>query len=275
LRTQLAESLERLRTDVIDIYQIHDVTPPGELKKVRASGTIDELKAAKAKGTVRFIGLSTHAEIEDIQEMITCGDFDVLTVAYNLTHHKRSARDGDDLSRMPKDVFPLAREHDVGLTIMKPFGGGRLTRRGPSGRRPVDATKALRFVIQEPAVATVTPGIGSMAELEQALAAGEAANALSDNEIAALKEQAHEWGTDFCRQCGYCEPCVEDVPIRKIMLIAEKLADKSGDVPAVRGEYAQLETNGGACIACGECEEKCPYDLPIMERIRKAHEALA
>ena len=275
LRKHLAESLERLRTDVIDIYQIHDVTPPGDLAKVLASGTVEELKAARAAGKVRFIGLSTHGTVEDMRKMITSGEFDVLTVAYNLTHHKRTASDGDDLARMPREVFPLAREHDVGLTVMKPLGGGRLTRIGPSGTPPIDPTKAIRFVVQEPCIGTVTPGIGSVAELEQALAAGDPGNALSDEDIAALKEYAHKWGTDFCRQCGYCEPCDENVPIRKIMLLAEKLADPTADKTKLRQGYADLETNGEACVECEKCEEKCPYDLPIMERIGQVHKALA
>jgi len=274
LRKHLEDSKENLRTDVIDIYQIHDVTRPGDLENILSNGTVDELKAAKAAGKVRFTGLSTHAAIEDIRKMITSEHFDVLTVAYNLTHHKRVASDGDDLARMPKDVFPLAREHDVGLTVMKPLGGGRLARVGPSGTPPIDPTKAIRFVVQEPCIGTVTPGVGSMAELEQAIAAGDAANALGDEEIAVLKEHAHKWGRDFCRQCGYCEPCDENVPIRRIMLLAEKLADPSADGVKLRNKYAELETNGEACIECGKCEEKCPYDLPIMERICQVHKAL-
>ena len=108
-----------------------------------------------------------------------------------------------------------------------------------------------------------------------ALAAGDPGNALSDEDIAALKEYAHKWGTDFCRQCGYCEPCDENVPIRKIMLLAEKLADPTADKTKLRQGYADLETNGEACVECEKCEEKCPYDLPIMERIGQVHKALA
>jgi CO dehydrogenase/acetyl-CoA synthase alpha subunit len=58
------------------------------------------------------------------------------------------------------------------------------------------------------------------------------------------------------------------------MLLAEKLSGTSADRDAAQKEYADLETSGEVCIECAKCEEKCPYGLPIIERIRSVHETL-
>jgi len=264
-------SLRNLKSDYVDVYQLHDVTRPADVAKA------DELLSALAKvreqGKVRFIGVSTHGAPDDVRAMIASGAVDVLTIAYNVTQHKRQLGDGEDLSRTATDVLPFAKEHDVGVTVMKPLGGGRLTQTGPSGEAPLDPVKAIRYVMQNPFVATVTPGVGTMDELLQDLKAADPANALSEGQMRALEEEGRKWGVDFCRQCGYCLPCTNGLPIPRLMILAQQLRAGS-DAQKIKAAFDELKLPPEGCSMCGKCEERCPYGLPIQERLKEVFGAL-
>ena len=263
-------SLGNLKTDYVDIYQLHDVTRPGDVAK--AEDLLAALDKARDQGKVRFIGISTHGATDDVRAMIASGAVDVLTIAYNVTQHKRSLGDGEDLSRTPSDVLPFAKEHDVGVTIMKPLGGGRLTQAGPSGEPPLDPVKAIRYVMQNPFVGAVTPGVGTMEELLEDLKAADPANALSLDEMHAIEERGRKWGVDFCRQCGYCLPCTNDLPIPGLMAMAQQLRS-GGTVEKIRDALVKLDLSPEGCTQCGECEKRCPYGLPIQERLKELFDA--
>jgi len=265
------KSLQNIGTDYIDVYQLHDVTRPNDVEK--APELLAALKKARDAGKVRFVGVSTHGKAEDVLAMIASGDVDVLTIAYNITGHKRSIGDGEDMSRTAADVLPMARQHDVGVTIMKPLGGGVLARVGPSGQPPVAPVKAIRYVVQNPMVAAVTPGVGTMEEMLENLRAGDPANALTVDEVRALEEKGYKWGLDFCRQCGYCMPCSEGMNLPPLMATYER-ARAAEDLSAMKAKYAELDVRADSCVECGECESRCPYGLPIQERLKKLHEML-
>lgn len=270
----LEESLRRLHTDVIDIYQLHDITVRGAYQKVMENGIYEALKKAKKEGKVRYIGFSTHATVADMTKIVISGDVDVLTIAYNITHHKRQLEDGDDISLTSREIFPLAKKYGVGLTVMKPFGGGILTRSSIDGRK-LSPVKILRYTIQNPYVTTVTPGVDNLEQLEEVVKAGDKNSRLSREEMKELEEEAKKWGRDFCRQCGYCLPCTEGISIPEVMRLLmdwrlgnEKVKEKA------RENYIGLEKRADVCIECRECEERCPYQIKISEWMGEAKKSL-
>jgi len=267
------QSLQNLKVETIDIYQMHDVTRPGEFERLMNNGVFDELKKAQKAGKVKFIGISTHAKAEDMKKMITCGEFDVITLSYNLIRYQRQSVDGEDISITEKEILPLAKEKGLGVTIMKPFGGGILAKNPLTGGVSISPVQALKFVISNPYVDTTTPGIGNLRELEEDIKAGDPHISLSEGDIARLQEDAKKWGPDFCRNCGYCLPCSEDIPIPQIqrLLMNYKLGDEK-EKDRARKSYNSLEVKASACIECKECEERCPYQLPISEKMKEAQE---
>jgi len=267
------ESLRNLNVETIDIYQVHNVTRSGELEKLMNNGVFDELKRAQKAGKIKFIGISSHARAEDTKRMINSGEIDVITVSYNLIRLQRQVTDGEDISITEKEILPLAKEKGLGVTIMKPFGGGILAKNSLSGGVSISPVQALKFVISNPYVDTVIPGIGSIAELEEDIKAGDPNVLLSRKDIARLQEDAKNWGPDFCRNCGYCLPCSEDISIPKIrgLLLNYKLGGENGKNRA-RKAYDNLEVKASACSECKECEERCPYHQAISEKMREAQE---
>ncbi|NOZ63489.1 MAG: hypothetical protein GXO71_00815 [Caldiserica bacterium] len=269
IAVSLEESLNRLQVDTIDIYQLHDVTSPEAYRKVMEGGFYEVLRKAKKEGKVRFIGFSTHGSFEVVKKMIESGEVDVLTLAYNILHRKRVASDGEDLKVTSQKVFPLIEKFGIGLTVMKPLGGGALTLKGADGRG-LSPLKLVRYVVQNQYVHTVTPGVGTISHLEELVKAGDDEYALTPEEIKQFEEEAKRWGRDLCRQCGYCLPCPQDIPIPSIMRLLTKWQQKRDR--ELMKSYKDLETKASACVECRECEKRCPYDIRITGKMREARQ---
>jgi len=267
--SSIDNSLKRLNMEAIDVFEVHDVTKPESYKMVRGKGIYDVVKKAKKDGKLRFIGFSTHGSAEMMKEMINSGDVDVLTVAYNLTGHRRMLADGDDIRKTEEEILPLCKEKGIGITIMKPFGGGVMTQPAPDGTK-LTPLKLLKFVVQNPYVNSVTPGVNYTYQIEELVKAGDPAYRLSDKEISELRETALKWGKDFCRQCGYCLPCENNIKIPEMMNILRYAQNKDPRVQKhVREHYAKMEVKADACTECKKCEERCPYGLPISAKMKE------
>ena len=263
----LETSLRRLQTDTVDIYQLHDVSSPESFRKVIDCGIYDVLKKAKKEGKVRFIGFSTHGGYEIAKMMIETGDVDVLTVSYNILHRKRSAGDRENLRETSEKLFPLAKKHDIGITVMKPLGGSSLMSPDEKGKS-LSALKLIRYVVQNPYVHAVTPGIDNMEQLEEDVKAGDPAYGLTGQDIREFEEEAGKWGSEFCRQCGYCKPCPREINIPAVLknLMEWRRTRKESVIES----YKKLEARASSCIACKVCEERCPYHLPISGMMSEA-----
>lgn len=207
IRFALEKSLERLRTDYIDIYQLHN--PP--LMMLERGANYAMLEELKQEGKIRHYGVSVHDAYEGIMAIET-GKPDVIQVAYNF------------LRQDPReDLFPLAEEHNIGLIIREPLANGMLT-----GKYAADATfgagdmraewppefvalqahlaqkarflvtpqrtlaqAALRFVLDSPAVSVVIPGLKTVAQAVENLAAS-ALPALTEADHAAIHQLLDE-----------------------------------------------------------------------------------
>jgi predicted aldo/keto reductase-like oxidoreductase len=150
---------------------------------------------------------------------------------------------------------PLARQHGLGFIAMKPLGGGMLS----------DANLAIKYLLQFDHVVP-DPGIERVEEIEEIAAIVAGSWDLTPQERQEIELIRNEVGVRFCRRCGYCEPCPEDVRISLVM----NLPSVWKRMPVERlttGNLAAALQTGRNCTECGQCEEKCPYQLPIREMI--------
>jgi len=271
------QTFKNLRTDVIDVFQLHDITRPADYEATKEPGSIyDVALQMKKDGRIRFIGISTHAKAEIVQDMIESDRYDVITISYNIANCQRNPGDGEDMRRTAEELLPLAESRGIGITIMKPYGGGSLvqTRPGPDGKpislKPLDL---LKFCVANPLVDSVTPGVESVEQVDTAIEAGQPGGRLSEEKIAELKEAAAAWGADFCRRCGYCLPCSQGIAIPQAMQILERYL--TGQDTNVKEACAKLDPNPDACTSCGDCEQRCPYSLPISAKMERLVELSA
>ena len=248
--------LEHLKTDRIDLYQLHNVSSEERLEKaLAAGGLLDGLKEAQAAGKIGFTAFSGHKR-DTLIEAIKTDGFDVVQMPANVV-------DRDTWT----DVLPLAVERDMGIISMKPLAGGALTDLSSEM-----ISLAIRYAVQQD-VSTVVVGMKSIDEVEQNVKAGTDRH-LSETERKKLVKAVDSLSKTFCRQCEYCLPCEQGLDIPTIFIL-DKHYTRFGARESARERYAKLPVKVDDCIECGTCESRCPYELPIMEMLKIAEGKLA
>jgi predicted aldo/keto reductase-like oxidoreductase len=241
---ELERSLERLQTDYIDIWQLHNISDAEKYAQVTGpGGLLEAAQEALQAGKIRHIGLSSH-NLDTAIEAVKSGLFETIQFPFNY------------VTREPADeLIPLAQEHDVGFIGMKPFAGGLLS----------NATLSIKYVLQFDSVVP-DPGIQKMEEIEEIVTIVESGDwKLTPQEQQEIEARRVELGTQFCRQCGYCQPCPQEIPISMVMITQGmwKLWPRETYLDWM-GRVTDKARN---CEQCGECETRCPYQLPIREMI--------
>ena len=114
----------------------------------------------------------------------------------------------------------------------------------------------------------VIPGMYDVSEIEKNIEAVEDTTPLTGEELEGMEAVRKQLGTNFCRRCNYCQPCTVGINISGCFLFQGYL-DRYGLEDWARDRYATIPVKAGACVECGECETRCPYNLPIREMLKK------
>ena len=245
-RRHVTESLQRLGTDYIDLVQFHNIAQPDELAETLApGGAMEAAEEMRRQGLIRHIGVTTHS-LDLAREMIALGRFETLQAPMNFL-----ADDAEPL------VEPCATA-GIGLIAMKPFAGGMIE----------DATLAMTYLRQFANVAAI-PGIETPAELEQLIQIyAQPARPPQADQLAAMAELRRTIGPTFCRACGYCQPCPQDIAITMV-LRGRSFAKRMPAELTVRALDRHMK-RVDQCLDCGQCRPKCPYDLDIPNLLRQS-----
>ena len=237
-------SLKNLRTDYIDVYQIHNPSPQ-QLEQVMApGGALEALMEAKSAGKIGHIGLTAHS-------------LDVFKTALDLPWVETFMFPYNIVESQGEKLIAECAKRNIGFVDMKPLAGGAIE----------DATLALRYICANEAVTVVIPGMAEEKELEQNLAAVNNTSPITAEEKAAFLEVRNQLGTNFCRRCNYCQPCAAGINISACFLFDGYL-NRYGLGDWAKERYATLPVKASACIGCGACEDRCPYNLPIREMLK-------
>ncbi len=248
MEKDIAVSLANLRTDHVELYQIHSPSLAEMETVFGPGGAMEALLAARADGRVGHIGLTAHS-LEVFAAALEHEEIETIMFPYNI------------VETQGQELIARAAEKGVAFIAMKPLAGGAIE----------DASLALRFILANPNVTVVIPGMADPAELDQNLAACEDRSPLSAEEKAKMAAIRKELGTNFCRRCNYCAPCTAGISIPNVFLFAGYL-NRYGLGDWARSRYASLPHKAGECVECGVCETRCPYQLPIRRMMRKAAE---
>ena len=254
---QLEESLAALQTDHLDLWQVHDLSTQAIWDQVMGpGGALEAFKEMRDQGVVKHIGVTGHND-DMLVRAIESGEFESVLCVYNLAIHSTGLK-----------ALPLAKERGVAVCIMKPLSGGLFFRRDELG---IDPMKAWHFVLQNDCVSTGVAGANCARDIDQAIEASRTFAALSVEETGELVAKAQSLGEQVCRNCLYCRDCPEGIDVPKIMQMFAESRAFGYEWPRFRREYAALETKGDACFECNKCMEACPFDLPVVEQLKKAH----
>lgn len=245
MAADIETSLKNLRTDYIDLYQVHN---PGvaDLEKVLApGGAMEALQEAKAAGRIRHIGLTAHS-LEVFEKALEMDWVETMMFPYNIVESQGT------------ELMKKCREKNIGFIDMKPLAGGAIE----------DATLAIRYICANPDVTMVIPGMYSVKEANENIAAALDERPLTKEEEEAIEKVKEALGTNFCRRCNYCQPCTAGINISGALLFAGYLQRYDlGDWAYSR--YQSMPVKADACVDCGVCETRCPYHLPIREMLKR------
>lgn len=242
---QLHESLRRLRTDYIDIYQFHNPAPypqPGD-----GSGLYEAMLEAKEKGMIRHIGITNH-RIAVAEEAVRSGLYDTLQFPFSYLATERE-----------EALVRLCQEQDVGFICMKALAGGLIHR----------SDAAYAYLAQFP-VAPIW-GIQRERELDEFLSYQTAPPVLNAELQDYIARERQELSGDFCRGCGYCMPCPAGIEINTCarMSLLLRRSPTAGHL-SEKGQATMRRIED--CINCGQCKAKCPYGLDTPALLKKNYE---
>ena len=239
-------SLGNLKTDYIDLYQVHNPTMAQLEQVIREGGALEALLEAKEQGKIGHIGLTAHS-VEVFEKALTLPWVETIMFPYNIVETQGEA------------LIRKCTEQNVGFVDMKPLAGGAIE----------DATLAMRFLVSDPHVTVVIPGMADAKEIEQNLAACENTAPLTADELTKVAQIRETLGTQFCRRCNYCAPCTVGINIPGVFLFQGYL-DRYGLADWAKDRYGAMAVKASACVECGACEPRCPYGLPIRKMLKEA-----
>lgn len=239
-------SLKLLRTDYIDLFQFHNVRTKDDLDRVMAeNGPLTAIKELNKAGKIKEIGITSHSK--DILEIaLDTGEFSTIQFPYNA------------IEKQGEPIFEKAKKNNIGVIIMKPLAGGAIT----------EGEAAVRFVLQNENVSVVIPGMDTVEQVLENANAGIDRRPLSDEEKNALEKAVNELGSEFCRRCGYCAPCTVGIDIPGNFTVDSYFTRYNLQDWASQ-RYNAMTPNAKDCIQCGDCIQRCPYNLPIMDMLKK------
>ena len=243
---QLENSLRMLKTDYIDIYQLHQISQDEDWDRATAPGGVMEaVVKAKEQGKIRCLGVTSH-NLAMAVRLVKTGLFGTVQFPFNFIED--AAKD---------ELHAAARERGMGILAMKPFAGGMID----------NARIAFTFLRQYPDV-LVLAGFDSPERVDEVASFYEHSNSVTAEDLKLMEKYRLELGKQFCRRCEYCQPCPQGVMITPAMgykVIAARMS------PKVAVEFSKIPMESiSLCTECRECIDRCPYDLPIPD-ILKVH----
>lgn len=246
MKQQLETSLKNLKTDFVDIYQFHCASQC--FRPDDGTGMYETMLDFKRQGMIRHIGITAH-KIGIAEEAVKSGLYETLQFPFSYLSGEREIA-----------LVNLCREYDVGFIAMKGLAGGLIT----------NSLAAYTFMTQYDNVLPIW-GIQHMNELEEWLSFMKDSTVLTDEIRAFIEKDKKSFGTDFCRGCGYCMPCPQEITINQCARMSQMIRrspSKNWLSDFWQKEFQKINN----CTGCGSCIKKCPYGLQIPVLLKKNYE---
>lgn len=252
MAADIRKSLEAMGLDYIDLYQMHNLKSKSDLDRVTSpDGALAALTEAKKQGLIRHIGVTGHIK-EFLVDTLNLEETETIQFPFNAV----------ETVGVPA-LLAKAAEKNAGVIVMKPLAGGALK----------NTNLALRYLLEHP-VTTVIPGVDSLEQAEENARAGNNLRPLTAAERKTLEAEASSLGGSFCRRCEYCKPCSQNIDIPTVFLL-DGYYIRYDLKEWARDRYKSLPNMADICISCGDCETRCPYNLPIRKMLAEAVSRLA
>lgn len=279
------DMLQQLDTNFIEIGMIHYVDSLSDWEQVKNGPVMAFARRMKEEGRIGSVGMSSHNPVAALAA-VESGLIDVLMFSINPCYDllpgtevvedlwAEKSYQGNLVNMDPERerLYETCQQLGVGITVMKAFGGGDLLKEelSPAGKA-LTPYQCLHYALTRPGVASVMCGARTLKELEDVIGYETALPEQKDYAAALAALPKVSW-QGHCMYCGHCAPCPRGIDVAAVTKFLN-LAKAQGGVPeTVREHYALLPHGAGECIACGACESRCPFGVPVVENMRQAAE---
>ena len=254
-------SLEQLRTDHIDVIQLHGLE---NAKQVHNAEAREAYVKMKEQGKVRFFGVSTHTnQAEVINAVVDDPDkfFDTVLVQYNF-----------NTEPAVKQAIARAKAAGVGVIAMKIQMGGYKTREEAKAITPEQAAANLKWVLQDANVTCAIPGMRTVEQVKQMVPVMGMKLTKADEQV--IRRYAQAIAPYYCRLCGECEDgCPNGVAI-SVINRALMYAEGYKEYALAKATFDEVPT-ASLCSSCDECVAQCVNGLNIAQKMRRAQSLFA
>ena len=277
------EELSRLRTDYVNYYLMHHLTDVEMWEKLKAVGILEWIKEKKSAGQIRNIGFSYHGNTDNFLKILNDYDWDFCQIQYNYL---------DEMTQAGVKGLKAAAAKGIPVVIMEPLRGGKLVNLLPDKAKKIikdsnrgwsPAEWAFRWLFNQPEVTCVLSGMNSLEMVQEncRIADEMKPGTFTSDDFELLekvKEAINEKIKVGCTGCRYCMPCPKGVDIPGTFACYNTMfteGKKEG-----RFQYAQTvgltkePAFASQCIECGKCEQHCPQNIPIREKLKEADKAV-
>ena len=270
--------MERFQIDTLDFGMIHYVDQLDDYNEIMNGPFIEYVRKLKEDGTIEHIGLSTHnpdigllaAQNPEIELLMFS-----INPAYDMfgsmgdieEYRKEDAYDGQMFGLNPQraEIYELCEKNGTALTVMKGFAGGNLldSETSPFGVA-LTPVQCIHYCLEQKGVSSIFVGVKTVDELEESLKYCDATESEKEY-VETLKNAPKHSFEGQCTYCGHCAPCASEIDIAMVNKLFD-LAKNRDEVPAsVMEHYNNLKYNATDCIACGDCEPRCPFNVHIVD----------
>jgi len=271
----------------IELGMMFFIDSEEDYKGVFETGFADYVQKLKQQGDIGHIGFSSHNPktamrvIETgLPEMMMFSinpAFDMLPSTEYVFDHYDSGF-GKDMFRgidpTRAALYTMCEERQIGITVMKAMGSGKLmSPQHTPFEKPMTLGQCMHYALSRPGVCSVLPGCKTAEEMKQAL--GYLNLPEEEKDYSSVISTMRNDFKGACVYCSHCQPCPVNIDIATVnkYLDIAKLAP-SAVPPSAKSHYQSLANKGDVCIACGHCESRCPFDVPVADNMKLAEKLL-
>ncbi|HXX35960.1 MAG TPA: aldo/keto reductase [Thermodesulfobacteriota bacterium] len=276
----LEKQLKRLDTDHLDVYLLHGLGRRS-WGMVKELGVLEFLDRIQKDGRTRYVGFSFHDDVKIFKEIVDSYHWMMCQIQYNYFDENRQAG---------KEGLTYAASKGLGIAIMEPIRGGKLADPVPeevqalwnsAKKKRTPAEWALRWVWNHPEVSTALSGMSEMSQVEEnvRIANEGKPRSLTKKDLSTIDQVKKTYEKMLkidCTGCAYCMPCESGVNIpTNLSLYNDMFMFKDPELNVMMyNMMLSPEARASNCTECGNCEERCPQHLQIMDTLKMVHETL-
>ena len=279
-KAHFEDLLTRLDTDYIDVLMLHFVDEPEDLDVV-LEGPLALAKQLQREGKARYIGMSSHVPAV-AKRMVDTGSLDALMFSMNpyfdtlpastdidTLFAGRPAGGGTDPMRLA--LYQACEKMGCGIVVMKAFGAGVLLSPNNPAGMAMTPSQCIAYALSRPGVSCCLAGCKTAEEIRQALHYLEATD--EERDYADVVAGAYTDMQGQCMYCNHCLPCPQQLDIAALNRLGDA-ARHEGVNERLRAAYGQMARKADGCIACGACVRRCPFHVPVPEKMADTHALL-